>query len=454
MILAILAVCAVAAWICGDLVRQHVDVWGAAGARGGLLSGLCHATRGIGFDCTRVGQSDLAKIVLPIPRLYGSMPAATRRIEIPVAFLGLAYFASIGVWYVFAGGPRVTGRRWHLFALLAACTGAVVSIFYLAVMTVGRAPWCVSCCAVHALNFVLIATIVQLHRGDAGRKETPLNAHSAAGDAGRTAISTIVPARAIALALALVAALFLHMRAHLIFRDQLDSLRPYRAMVDSLRADPEFLIRDYLAQPRHDMAPRPTENTDGDVPELTVFTDFQCPACYCNSLHIRRRIATAFDGRLRLRVRHFPLCRHCNPDVAVDSHRAACEAARAAEAARLVGGEKAFDGMCASLFAHRKSLDRSVYLSVARSMGLDVDRFIEAMSGDAVRRIVASDVELAREIGVTATPAMFLNGRRITDICMAPVFWEAIAARLPTGSGDGPQAPIESIAGPIPQLEN
>ncbi|MHC4776699.1 MAG: DsbA family protein, partial [Planctomycetota bacterium] len=46
---------------------------------------------------------------------------------------------------------------------------------------------------------------------------------------------------------------------------------------------------------------------------------------------------------------------------------------------------------------------------------------------DEVRRIVADDVALAQELGVIGTPAMFLDGRFVNDLCQSAVFWRTYA---------------------------
>jgi predicted DsbA family dithiol-disulfide isomerase len=207
----------------------------------------------------------------------------------------------------------------------------------------------------------------------------------------------------------------------------LDKLLLYKTLVTSLRDDPEFLLREYHAQPQHEIPLRHGEPMGDEQPQLAVFTDFECPACYCNLLAVRKQIAEAFDGQLGVLVRHYPLCNTCNGNVRDQPHPNACEAAYAAEAARLQGGDGAFWQMYDLLFQNRKELSRELYRSLAVKMGLDADRLLGDMDGDTVRRIVESDISLASELGVTGTPTMFLNGRRVTELCRGPVFWEAIA---------------------------
>ncbi len=68
------------------------------------------------------------------------------------------------------------------------------------------------------------------------------------------------------------------------------------------------------------------------------------------------------------------------------------------------------------------------------------------MRGEAVRRIVESDIALADALGVTGTPTLFLDGRRVTRLCETPRFWEAVADHWGGTSQDGQGATVESIA--------
>ena len=49
------------------------------------------------------------------------------------------------------------------------------------------------------------------------------------------------------------------------------------------------------------------------------------------------------------------------------------------------------------------------------------------MPVDDPREGVTGDAELARRLGVRGTPTMFLDGRRITELCDGEVFWKAVA---------------------------
>ena len=81
------------------------------------------------------------------------------------------------------------------------------------------------------------------------------------------------------------------------------------------------------------------------------------------------------------------------------------------------------------LFARHRRLATVSYADLAMQIGLDGDKLVADIESAPVEQAVAADVALAAELGVTGTPAVFLNGRRVPRLCVHnSVFWEAIAA--------------------------
>ena len=77
---------------------------------------------------------------------------------------------------------------------------------------------------------------------------------------------------------------------------------------------------------------------------------------------------------------------------------------------------------------------------MATAIGLDGKQLVEDMEGELVRQTVAADIRLAEALDVTGTPTVFLNGRRVPQICLRnPVFWEAISTELSAGVSDAKQ---------------
>jgi protein-disulfide isomerase len=290
---------------------------------------------------------------------------------------------------------------------------------------------------VHAINFLMIFIIGRVCAAWGIDDSTAVIETFSPTQVARKTLTSREAIRAIGLAMIVIGGLWLYRREHLAFEHSLDRLRPYRTLVASLRDDPDFLLREFYAQPQHQIPPRREESVTGDLPQLVVFTDFECPACYCNWRMVQEQIVEAFGSRLDVSVRHYPLCNACNEAVETEGHRNACAAACAAEAARVLGGDGAFWRMHNLLFENRKRLGAALYRDLAVRIGLDADRFIAEMDGEPIRDIVTRDIALGRTVGVTQTPTMFLNGRRITELCQGPTFWKTIARQWSSAPGVG-----------------
>jgi protein-disulfide isomerase len=90
-------------------------------------------------------------------------------------------------------------------------------------------------------------------------------------------------------------------------------------------------------------------------------------------------------------------------------HRFALTAAEASEAAADQG---AFWEMHDLLLAHQDALTPPDLVGYARTLGLDVERFTEAVREQSGTARIAEDVDSADLSGVSGTPTFFVNGRR------------------------------------------
>lgn len=134
---------------------------------------------------------------------------------------------------------------------------------------------------------------------------------------------------------------------------------------------------------------------------LTVYADFQCPACASEA----RLVASAWpriQNQARLVFRHFPL----------DTHRHAFLAARYAEAA---GRQDAFWPMHDRLFASQADWAllpdvRQVFDSYALELTLDIDRLHADLDAADLRAKILADQQGGVRAGVRGTPSFFVNG--------------------------------------------
>ena len=140
---------------------------------------------------------------------------------------------------------------------------------------------------------------------------------------------------------------------------------------------------------------------------LTEYGDYQCPTC--GLYHpIVSELLSRYQGKLKLEFRHFPL---------ITAHPNAMKAAIAAESAAEQGK---FWEMNDLLFEHQNEWSRSpaaetIFLQYALQIGLDSNRFMQAMKSPATQERVLADVRRGNDI-VKGTPTFVINGTVIQDL--------------------------------------
>jgi len=135
-----------------------------------------------------------------------------------------------------------------------------------------------------------------------------------------------------------------------------------------------------------------------DAPVTIVeFSDFQCPYC-SRARPTVNRVRQQYGEQVRIVFRHFPLAFHA-------------EAQKAGEAADCAGEQGRFWEMHDRLFEQQQKLQVADLKQHAADLGLDAAAFGQCLDsgrrGEGVRR----DLEAGQELGVSGTPAFFINGR-------------------------------------------
>lgn len=135
-----------------------------------------------------------------------------------------------------------------------------------------------------------------------------------------------------------------------------------------------------------------------DAPYTIVeYADFECPHCKMAS-SVVGQLVQANPGKVRVVYKHFPLSFHVMAKVA----------AAAAEAA---GRQGRFWEMHDAIFATQNMLDEDLIRGHAKAIGLDVERFETDWKDPAVIAKVDASRQEGEALGITATPAFFVNGR-------------------------------------------
>ena len=144
-------------------------------------------------------------------------------------------------------------------------------------------------------------------------------------------------------------------------------------------------------------------NKDGKI-ELTIFSDYQCPFCsrVDPMLHEAAKDPELKD-KIKITFKQFPL----------SFHKDAKPSAKAALAARDLGGNDAFWKMSEKLYANQRTLTAENFTVWAKEIGLDVKKFEKALVDNDAKyeEEIKNDSELgAKEAKVRGTPSLFVNG--------------------------------------------
>jgi protein-disulfide isomerase len=170
-----------------------------------------------------------------------------------------------------------------------------------------------------------------------------------------------------------------------------------QAYVATLRAKTPVTVT--LEPPREDVADagRPARGPDNAPVEIIEFSDFQCPYCLQAKATVDAVLAT-YGDRIRFVYRHYPLPNH--PD-----------ARPAAEASMCAAEQGQFWPFHDHLFANSNDLSAEGLKRHAATLGLNVAVFNACFDSRKYSDVVDEDMAAANEIGVTGTPAFFINGR-------------------------------------------
>lgn len=138
-----------------------------------------------------------------------------------------------------------------------------------------------------------------------------------------------------------------------------------------------------------------------DKPKLTIveFTEFQCP--YCSRIApVVQDLMKKYPNDIKFIYKNFPLSFHPN----------ARPAAAAAIAAQKQGK---FWEYRYALAPHSRELGDSIYVAVAKEVGLNIEQFEkDRVLDDAMNARIQKDFDLGVKVGVQGTPNFYINGKR------------------------------------------
>lgn len=409
----------------GWLLSRHEGGWHTAGTDSRFLINLCESEKLPSASCADVVGSR-----------WGSFDfyVGGRRVLVPTSFIGLAYFVTVTIWFGLAGSTLAhAGLRGCMVILLL--VGIAASLLLTLFMIFTLASWCPLCVFAHGCNAILVlAGLIYLWRVGAACAAAEQNSIVSSPAYQECEHTTFFRRRLVFSTVTVVAVslagLWGFYTSMTEAQRQWRKARGYAETIAALQSDEAFMLREFYAQqPIEDWTDRFDAHPADGLPTITLFTDFSCKACACFDGHWHNTLAHYFGKDFN--VEYKILTReHPKPEVAGDQNLPA----RVAAAARTVAEPAAYRTFHQLLFQHRNDPSPQKPITLARQAGINTKEFANALADPATSDYLQRDVELARDLGVEATPTVFVNGRRVPDLCLkSRVFWRALAREYGMG---------------------
>ncbi len=145
---------------------------------------------------------------------------------------------------------------------------------------------------------------------------------------------------------------------------------------------------------------------------VVIFGDYQEPGTKEADAAVREFAATS-GVPVKYVFAHFPMEQACNPVTQVTRFAGSCEAARAVEAAGVLGGPDGFWRMHAALMGVKGPVTGEAIASAARGLGLDEAELRAAMAGNVPAANIGRDVRAAGALSIQSIPMILINGKYV-----------------------------------------
>jgi uncharacterized membrane protein/protein-disulfide isomerase len=162
---------------------------------------------------------------------------------------------------------------------------------------------------------------------------------------------------------------------------------------------------------------------DGAKVLIVEFADFQCPHCrqmYLAYKPILDRFLAQHPKDVKFIFKTWPISNKCNPNVPGANFPYTCDASAAYQMAKKTGSDETLKDW---FFVHQDEITPASIRKAASDIAkvTDFDTQYPNVLGQ-----VKTDASIGSTIGVTSTPAFFVNGKRIPGGGMPPQYFEAL----------------------------
>ncbi|GMR21994.1 MAG: hypothetical protein BMS9Abin37_0317 [Acidobacteriota bacterium] len=149
---------------------------------------------------------------------------------------------------------------------------------------------------------------------------------------------------------------------------------------------------------------------DDAAVSIVTFSDFECPYCQDAAVELAS-IYERYPDDVQIVFKNYPLDMSCNPNMPQPGHLYAC---KAAIMARCAGAQDRFWPMHDAIFA-LPELSVSALDALPAEIGLSAEAFATCVASEDVMEDLQADIDQGKGLGVTGTPAVFINGRKMSS---------------------------------------
>ena len=153
--------------------------------------------------------------------------------------------------------------------------------------------------------------------------------------------------------------------------------------------------------PHFDLVAAPAKG--GQAARVTVveFVDYECPHCK-HAQALLKQLVEEYPNEVKVYFKHFPLSSHTN-------------ARLAAEGAVAAHRQGKFWPFNEKVWASSENLTPAVLEKAAKEVGLDFALWRKEANSDSVKDRVQADKSEGSDLGIAATPSIYINGRKYGD---------------------------------------
>ncbi|OGP17722.1 MAG: hypothetical protein A3I75_06160 [Deltaproteobacteria bacterium RIFCSPLOWO2_02_FULL_50_16] len=330
--------------------------------------------------------------------LMSSYSKIGRMLTAEVGVLFYLFFGIISLWALFVPQARRPIFRFLFFpslaSLLYSAYFAYISIYVLASL-------CIFCAVTYGVNLGFLVVVL------VGLKLNPLKAPSFVAGYVRDIFNKSRPAEDHPHFLRYFVGMILMGVVGFFFFQGLN--KDIHARTPPFNK--QMFLGKFFEQPVQEinLTRQPTKGNPQAKIHIIDFSDFQCPFCRRAAFSLMPYLGS-YRNDVKITYVNYPLDMSCNPKIQRSMHGQACLAAKAALCAEKKGKFWEYHDL---VFENQNKLSRKTLLRLAKKLDFSEEEFSQCLASDEIAARLAEDIEIAGQLDIQGTPALYLNGRHV-----------------------------------------